>query len=170
MKQSKHLILITLSLFLLMSCDNQDKKTQIDNNSTPITLEEPKHEVAPIVEEISEKEDTPGRGAETWALARNPNPAIFLGLELSFVPQSREQRVCWCAEGKEGKPNSIDSRKLEHPNHDQGRSPPQRPAEGAERAQVPRASLLLGTLRAAGQLAVGILDFGFWISSHPSTI
>jgi hypothetical protein len=47
-----------------MSCDNQDKKTQINNNSTPITLWEPKHEVAPIVEEISEKEELDF--VETW--------------------------------------------------------------------------------------------------------
>jgi len=64
MKQIKHLLFVTLSLFLLMSCGNQDKKTTIDNNSTPITLEEPKHEDAPVVEEISEKEALDF--VETW--------------------------------------------------------------------------------------------------------
>ncbi len=64
MKQTKYLICITLSLFLLISCDNQNKKTTIDNNSTPITLEESKHEDAPIVEEISEKEALDF--VETW--------------------------------------------------------------------------------------------------------
>jgi hypothetical protein len=69
MKQTKNVIIIFLSLFFLMSCDNQSKQDKTGNNNSTIpneaiTHKEPIHEEAPIVEQISEKEALDF--VETW--------------------------------------------------------------------------------------------------------
>jgi hypothetical protein len=69
MKQTKNVIIIFLSLFFLMSCDNQSKQDSTGNNNStiphePISQAEPVQEEAPVVEDISEKEALDF--VETW--------------------------------------------------------------------------------------------------------
>jgi hypothetical protein len=66
MRQFKTLLFISLTLFFLISCDNQKKQTSTDNNNAQISHEKNEQEeaTAPIVEKISQKEALDF--VETW--------------------------------------------------------------------------------------------------------